>query len=230
MILFKRSILYFLIYLCSISTFSQESKRISGKVKDELGRPVIAVNVSVKDYPTNGTITNISGKFELDIHDIEKITLVFSFIGYERKTYELNLKESTPEEISISLKRSVKQIDEVEIIDDRERKTNLTRINPRIASIIPDASGSIEAIIKTMSGVTSHNELSSQYSVRGGNFDENLVYVNDIEIYRPFLIRSGQQEGLSFVNSDMVASILFSSGGFQNKFGDKMSSVLDIKF
>ena len=97
-------------------------------------------------------------------------------------------------------------------------------------TLIPNSvGGGIESVLKTLPGVSSTNELSSQYSVRGGNFDENMVYVNGIEIYRPFLIHSGQQEGLSFVNSDMVESILFSSGGFESKYGDKMSSVLDIK-
>ena len=96
--------------------------------------------------------------------------------------------------------------------------------------MLPGNSGGIEAILKTLPGVSSANELSSQYSVRGGNFDENLVYVNGIEVYRPFLVRSGQQEGLSFVNTDMVGSIQFSAGGFEPKYGDKMSSVLDITY
>jgi hypothetical protein len=116
-------------------------------------------------------------------------------------------------------------------VQDRQvRNSNLTRIDPRTAAALPSASGGIEALLKTMPGVVSNNELSSQYSVRGGNYDENLVYVNDIEIYRPFLVRSSQQEGMSFLNSDLVSSVLFSAGGFEARYGDKLSSVLDIKY
>ena len=104
----------------------------------------------------------------------------------------------------------------------------MTHIEPQTVRLIPGANAGVENIIKTLPGVYSNNELSTQYNVRGGNYDENLVYVNEIEIYRPFLIRSGQQEGLSFTNTDMVGNIDFSAGGFQSKFGDKLSSVLDI--
>ena len=114
--------------------------------------------------------------------------------------------------------------------DQKSRKSNLSRIKTKHVEVIPGSSGGIESVLKTLPGVSSANELSSQYSVRGGNFDENLVYVNGIEVYRPFLIHSGQQEGLSFVNTDLVGSILFSAGGFSAKYGDKMSSVLDIKY
>ena len=117
------------------------------------------------------------------------------------------------------------------IVGDKEiRKKGLSKIKPKQVSILPTGNSGVEAMIKTLPGVSSANELSSQYSVRGGNFDENLVYVNGIEIYRPFLISSSQQEGLSFINSDLVSEINFSSGGFEAKYGDKMSSVLDIKY
>ena len=108
--------------------------------------------------------------------------------------------------------------------------TKTNTIKPKIATQFTSASGSFEAVLKTLPGVTSNNELSSQYSVRGGNFDENLVYVNDIQIYRPFLIRAGRQEGLSFINSNLVSDIKFSAGGFDAKYGDKMSSVLDVQY
>ena len=114
---------------------------------------------------------------------------------------------------------------------DRQIRTNtFNRIDTKTITLIPSANAGIEDLIKTMPGVSSHNELSSTYSVRGGNYDENLVFVDDIEVYRPFLIRAGQQEGLSFLNPDLVSSILFSAGGFDARFGDKMSSVLDIKY
>lgn len=216
-----------IIYLFSQVAQSQEFGFIMGKMSDEKGKAIELVNIAVKDYPL-GTISDANGKYKIKIPANVQLTIVYSCIGYVSKERKVKLMADDEIEINEILIRSLEEITEVAIIDDRERKTNLTRINPKIANIIPDASGSIEAIIKTMPGVTSHNELSSQYSVRGGNFDENLVYVNDIEIYRPFLIRSGQQEGLSFVNADMVAGILFSTGGFQAKYGDKMSSVLDI--
>ena len=114
--------------------------------------------------------------------------------------------------------------------DEQIRSTNLIRIDPKVAFNIPTSSDKIPTFLKTLPGVSSNNELSSQYSVRGGNYDENLVYVNDIEIYRPYLVRSGQQEGLSFINSDLVSSLLFSAGGFDAKYGDKMSSVLDLQY
>jgi hypothetical protein len=132
---------------------------------------------------------------------------------------------------NISMPASDLQLAEITVAEQRRRGGNITRIDPQLAQLLPDAAtGAVETLIKTLPGVSSNNELSSQYTVRGGNFDENLVYVNDIEIYRPFLIRAGQQEGMSFINSDMVSTIEFSAGGFDAKYGDKMSSVLDIKY
>ena len=129
------------------------------------------------------------------------------------------------------LQSEVSEINEVTVKSDRiNSDVTMMRIPIKDINLLPSASGSFEAILKTMPGVSSNNELSSQYSVRGGNFDENLVYVNDIEIYRPFLIRSGQQEGLSFINPDLTSSVQFSSGGFNASYGDKMSSVLDITY
>ena len=158
------------------------------------------------------------------------ITLVISFIGYEKQMFRLFLKPGQRHELSVMMKFSAEQLPDIEIVDKQIRHTNLQRLDPKVATEIPTLAGGVEDIIKTMPGVSSNNELSSQYSVRGGNFDENLVYVNGIEIYRPFLIRSGQQEGLSFINPALVSSILFSAGGFESKYGDKMSSVLDIQY
>lgn len=122
------------------------------------------------------------------------------------------------------------ELESIEIRDQQLRTNTFTRLNPKVMTYIPTINASVEDLIKTMPGVSSRNELSSQYSVRGGNYDENLVFVNDIEIYRPFLVRSGQQEGQSFLNPDLVSGISFSAGGFDAKYGDKMSSVLDIKY
>lgn len=162
--------------------------------------------------------------------DAEKdITLVFTSNNYERVNRVLNLKEG--EVLSYSPQMKFKNIlNEVLVTDFKTRSEEAIRIDPTIFNRLPSPTGNIEDIIKTQMGVSSNNELSSGYSVRGGNFDENLVYVNDIEVYRPFLVRSGQQEGLSFANPNMVQNINFSAGGFEARYGDKLSSVLDITY
>ena len=146
-------------------------------------------------------------------------------------TTTLNLKPEDNVELNFVLKTDVEQIGEVVITQqNRARIEGVTTLTPETVRRIPGANPGIENILNTLPGVNSNNELSTQYSVRGGSFDENLVYVNDIEVYRPFLVRSGQQEGLSFVNTDMVRKVEFSAGGFQSRYGDKMSSVLDITY
>ncbi len=146
------------------------------------------------------------------------------------QSFNVNSKIDSISNYNIILEVSVSDIGEVSVVGELSPESNLIKIEAKYIALNPDISGNLESLIKTMPGVSSNSELSSQYSVRGGNFDENLVYVNDIEIYRPLLVRSGQQEGLSFLNSDMVSSIHFSSGGFESRFGDKMSSVLDIRY
>ena len=126
---------------------------------------------------------------------------------------------------------SVEQIGVVELSAKRNKRvTGIVTISPEAIRKIPGANAGVENLLKSLPGVNGNNELSTQYAVRGGNYDENLVYVNEIEVYRPFLIRSGQQEGLSFVNSDLTSNVDFSAGGFQAKYGDKLSSVLDITY
>jgi hypothetical protein len=201
-----------------------------GKVTDESGNPLEMVSVSLRNYPF-GTITNKRGDYLLRIPSGRDISVVYSMIGYETVEKPLLVSSETTLELNITLITSSKEISEIIVLDQRQTSGNIVKINPRSMNGLPDVGmSSVEGIIKTLPGVSASNELSNQYSVRGGSFDENLVYVNDIEVYRPYLIRSGQQEGLSFVNSDMVSSIEFSSGGFDAKYGDKMSSVLDIKY
>ncbi len=212
--------------------FSQNLTKISGYIHDETGAPVEDVNIAVMGT-TSGAITSASGYYQVKLNKRSDYNLQVSKIGFTRQ--ELTLKTSTfpdPQNIQfdIILMKSVQALNEAVIRPDRDPGPNLMRIDPKLIFILPDPSGNFEGLIKKMSGVASSNELSSQYSVRGGNFDENLVYVNDIEIYRPFLINSGQQEGLSFINPDMVSSVLFSAGGFDARYGDKLSSVLDIKY
>ncbi len=143
---------------------------------------------------------------------------------------EICLQKEKSTEQTIVLLLEAKNISEVDITNDEERATRISRISIKEFKAIPNPSGNFETLLKTLPGVSSTNELTSQYSVRGGNFDENLVYVNDIEVIRPLLIETGQQEGLSFINPEMVSSVKFSSGGFEARYGDKMSSVLDVSY
>ena len=224
-----KTTIIFLLFLSATSAYCQDKATISGKITDEKNRPLELVNISILGLP-GGTISDKKGHYEIEISANHELTLVFSFVGYKMQEIVLRLKPGEHKEINRELHKTAQMLPDIIVQDERIRTTNLTRINPKEVSVIPTVTGSIESLIKTLPGVASNNELSSQYSVRGGNFDENLVYVNGIEIYRPFLIRSGQQEGLSFLNSDLVGSILFSAGGFEAKYGDKMSSVLDIQY
>jgi hypothetical protein len=188
------------------------------------------VNIGLKNYPL-GTSSNREGKFLLRIPAEKEIVIIFSSLGYKPVADTINAGAEESIYREIILQATDLQLAEVVVTEQRLRNGNVTRLDPKYIGMMPDAAtGGVEALIKTLPGVSTNNELSSQYTVRGGNFDENMVYVNDIEIYRPFLIRAGQQEGLSFINSDMVSTIEFSAGGFNAKYGDKMSSALDIKY
>ncbi|WP_310556367.1 carboxypeptidase-like regulatory domain-containing protein [Flavobacterium sp.] len=216
-----------LFYLFSTFTFAQ-SARVKGIVFDESNQPVENVSVS---FQGNNTKTNASGFYILTIASNVKSNLKFSHLALKSAVVSLELKSNDDYEFNIVLKNNVEQMGEVVITNNnRKRVEGITTISPRAVRLIPGANAGVENILKTLPGVYSNNELSTQYAVRGGNYDENLVYVNEIEVYRPFLVRSGQQEGLSFTNTDLVQSIDFSAGGFQAKYGDKLSSVLDITY
>jgi hypothetical protein len=203
---------------------------INGLVTDEDNNSLPAVNISVLGKSI-GAISNNDGTYNLDIPANRSVVIGYSFVGYQLEKIRIPmLKKGQTYTLNIQLKSASTLLGDVIVTDQKSRKESFSRIKPKHVKVLPGNSGGIEAILKTLPGVNSANELSSQYSVRGGNFDENLVYVNGIEVYRPFLVRSGQQEGLSFVNTDMVGSILFSAGGFAAKYGDKMSSVLDITY
>jgi hypothetical protein len=219
-----------LIFSCTaIFSFAQKTATIYGLVKDKNNKGLSLVNVSVFGEP-GAVATDDNGKFTLTVPAEREITVIFSYVGFKTEEMKVTLSANEKREVNKSMELKAAVLQPVYIIDEKARQGGLTRIDPKSISQLPSASGNFEDILKTLPGVVSNNELSSTYSVRGGNYDENLVYVNDIEIYRPFLVRSGQQEGLSFINSDMVSSILFSSGGFNASYGDKMSSVLDIKY
>ncbi|MBP7496102.1 MAG: carboxypeptidase-like regulatory domain-containing protein [Bacteroidales bacterium] len=208
---------------------SQEKAIIMGRVINQDKKPVEMVNIALEGE-SSGTSTNNRGEYSLTVPAGKYITVYYSYLGYDIKKEKFYLKVNEKRIHNVTLTAKVEILNEVKIQDQESRKSELIRIDPKTVTVIPSVGGGVESILKTLPGVSSNNELSSQYSVRGGNFDENLVYVNDIEIYRPFLIKAGQQEGLSFINSDLVSSILFSAGGFEAKYGDKMSSVLDIKY
>ncbi|MCK4661602.1 MAG: TonB-dependent receptor [Bacteroidales bacterium] len=230
---FNKTILILFSSFFHLLLFSQEKIEIHGKITDETGKAVELANVSVVGK-TYGTSSDEKGWFEFKVPYSEELKIGFSCLGYKNKTLSVKINNEDYKKgfvkLSVVLIKTYEEISEVQIHDKLNRTTSFTRLDPKVMNIIPNVTGSIEALLKTLPGVSSSNELSSQYSVRGGNFDENLVYVNDIEIFRPFLIRSGRQEGLSFVNSDLVSSVIFSAGGFDAKYGDKMSSVLDIKY
>ena len=202
---------------------------ITGIVLDENQIPLSGVNITSN---TQGTTTDDSGYYLLRITAEIKNTISFTHIGHKKVVLQdLVLTTNESFEFNPVLKTDAIQIAGVDISASGEKQVNgITVIAPEIVRKIPGANTGVENILKLLPGVSFNNELSTQYNVRGGNFDENLVYVNGIQVYRPFLIRSAQQEGLSFVNSDMVTDVSFSSGGFQAKYGDRMSSVLDISY
>jgi hypothetical protein len=201
---------------------------VKGVVLNSENRPVDNVNVSTGSTSVQ---SNENGFYKINIPYNKKITLLFSHITYKRASVTLSLKPNEEYEFNLVLNDREEQMGEVVIIgNNKKRVQGITTIEPEIIRKIPGANAGVENILKSLPGVNSNNELSTQYAVRGGNYDENLVYVNEIEVYRPFLIRSGQQEGLSFTNTDLVQNIDFSAGGFQAKYGDKLSSVLDITY
>ena len=219
-------VLFFLLLFTS-GIFAQMAK-IQGVILDENNKPVDNVNIR---FSTISTTSNENGYYTLNVPANKKIVLVFSHTTLKKATQTIELKPNENFEFNIVLKTNEEQLDDV-IINSKTRKRleGLVAIEPATIRKIPGANPGVENILKSFAGVNSNNELSTQYSVRGGNYDENLVYVNEIEIYRPFLIRSGQQEGLSFTNTDLVQNVDFSAGGFQAKYGDKLSSVLDITY
>ena len=221
--------LSFLFSCLSIVSFAQDEARIKGRVTDAEGNAVEAASVALLGTSI-GTSTQQDGTYELSIPADSNFLLVVSHISFLSTRENIRLEAGEVKTVSQRLRMKTQTFMEVLIEDEETRRSSFTRIDPKTISKLPSASGNFEALLFTLPGVSSNNELSSSYSVRGGNFDENLIYVNDIQVYRPFLVRSGQQEGLSFINSDLVSSILFSAGGFEARYGDKMSSVLDIQY
>ncbi|MEP3209359.1 MAG: TonB-dependent receptor [Maribacter sp.] len=206
-----------------------QTATITGLVLDEQNAPLPQVNISTAN---TGTFSDENGFYILELIADLETTITFSHLGHKNVILEkivLNTNETF--EFNPIMKTDAIQVDGVTVSPTGEKNTDgITTISKDVIRKIPGANAGVENILKLLPGVSSNNELSTQYSVRGGNYDENLVYVNEIEVYRPFLIRSAQQEGLSFVNTDLVSNVKFSPGGFQAKYGDKLSSVLDITY
>lgn len=217
-----------LLLLCFTNYSQTKSAWISGRVVDENDKPVSRVSVVILGRQ-NGLTTSDSGTFRIKVPAGKSFALVFTYTGYAQTQKNFYLSDGEEERVTIQMEKVSQTLQTVEVSNEKERnETGLVKINPKNAITLPSTTGGIEAIIKTLVG--SNNELTSQYSVRGGNYDENLIYINDFEIFRPYLVRSGQQEGLSFINPELAKNVNFYTGGFQAKYGDKMSSVLDIQY
>ncbi len=222
--------LLLILAVCMALPLQARRVHIHGRVYDESGQPVELATVH-EELTLHSAMTNLKGEYSLNVStQTDTLNLIFRMIGHETRRRTLISPQDTVQ-LDIMLPTSNYTLENVNISATRRRSDGMQDINAEGLRFTADANGgSVESIIATQAGVSSHNELSSQYNVRGGNFDENSVYVNGTEILRPLLVRSGQQEGLSFINPDMVESIIFSTGGFSVEYGDKMSSVLDITY
>ncbi len=215
------------LFLVSGHVFSQ-SFTIQGKVSDEEGNPLELATVSIGKQ-NKLTMTNLKGEYVLEAFSADTVEVRFSMVGYRPKIRKL-VRPKGKQTLIVQL-YSHNELEGVTITQARRQTGQTENIDAKVAKDMVSASGNaVEDVIKMQAGVSSRDELSSQYNVRGGSFDENSVYINDVEVYRPFLVRSGQQEGLSVINSDMVEKINFSSGGFEAQYGDKMSSALAITY
>lgn len=221
----KHTLILLFTLLCFIS--KAQDAVLYGVITDLNGSPIERANIT---YDNKGTFSNEKGEYELSLPADKEISIEISHVKHETEKFKVVLKPDQRLERNVEMVEKVTTLTDVNLVDESERFTTITTLDPNEIEMLSGPVNSVESLIKTLPGVVSNNELSSQYSVRGGNFDENLVYVNGIQVYRSFLPRTGQQEGLSFVNPDMVSNITFSAGGFQAKYGDKLSSVLDITY
>jgi len=216
------------LFLFTLIAYSQTAT-IRGIVVDENNLPVPEVNITYGNG--QGTTTNFNGFYQIEIPANQEVTLTFSSIQLKKIVQTFNLKSNADYEFNPVMLLDIEQLGPVVIDGSLQRRAEgIINLDPVTIRNIPGPSAGVENLLKSFASVSNSNELSTNYNVRGGNFDDNLVYVNEIEVYRPFLIRSGQQEGFSFVNSDLTQKVSFSAGGFQAKYGDKLASVLDITY
>ena len=223
-----RNIILALILFLPLCSLQAQEFTLTGRVVDSHDSPIELASVSCLSQG-KATMTDLKGHFSISLRSADSVAVKFSMIGYKSKTRILR-RPRGKQTLRITL-LPMDALSEVVVTEKRRQTTATEQLDIKNLKDNPSASGNaVEELIQQQAGVSSHNELSSQYNVRGGSFDENSVYINNVEIYRPLLIRSGQQEGLSIINPDMVESIGFSSGGFEAKYGDKMSSALDITY
>lgn len=224
----KHIIVVLTLMLVATLTASAQSFTLTGRVVDEEQNPIELATVSCLEQG-KVAMTNLKGEFSITLASADSVVVKFSMIGYNARK-RLFRNPHGKQRIEIVLP-SMAALGEIVVTEKRRQTTGTERLDIKDMKGLATASGNaVEALIQQQAGVSTHNELSSQYNVRGGSFDENSVYINNVEVYRPLLIRSGQQEGLSVINPDMVESIGFSTGGFEAKYGDKMSSALDITY
>jgi len=224
-----KAIIPFIILLSffTISLFGQTAT-VKGIVKDDNGKPIENVSIT---YDKKGTASNSKGEYTLEVPSGKMITITYSHLTFNIYTKRIRIPKGRTLTFSPKLTTRTEEIKEVVVKNNKEKAQGIDKIDIKTVKKLPSANAGIEGTLKNIGlGVSGNNELSTQYNVRGGNYDENLVYVNGIQIYRPFLVRSGQQEGLSFVNPNLTQNVKFSAGGFQAKYGDKLSSVLDITY
>lgn len=223
----KQLYITLLMLLCVISIKAQ-TFTLQGKVTDSNMSPVELATVSVIEQGKM-TMTNLKGEFSIQLRSVDSVVVRFSMVGYKTKTRVLR-RPRGKQTLLIQLYDD-NQLAGITVTEKKRQTGSTQQLETKDIKNTPSVTGNaVEELIQSQAGVSTHSELSSQYNVRGGSFDENSVYINNVEIYRPFLVRSGQQEGLSIINPDMVESIGFSTGGFEARYGDKMSSVLDIKY
>jgi len=217
-----------LLFIFFVSSIYAQESQISGRVINENNQGIADVQI---EFLESGTTTDTQGNFKMDLPSDKKIVISFSHLSYKTKNFLVRLKKGEQRKMTVTLAKHKEDIGEV-IIKTRNKKEKEGGIKLGKLNVIvtPGAQGGVENLLKTLPSASGFDGMSSQYLVRGGNFDENQVYINGIEVYRPMLIRSGQQEGLSFVNSNMVENLYFYPGGFAADKGDKLSSVLDITY
>lgn len=210
-------------------TASAQTFTLQGRVTDENNEPIEFASVSCLKQGKM-TMTSLKGEYSMQLHSADSVVIKFSMIGYKAKTRILR-RPRGKQTLQIVLHSDENQLDEVTVTGKKIETGQMEDISKDHLKSLPSASGNaVEELIQSQAGVSTHSELSSQYNVRGGSFDENSVYIDNVEIYRPFLVRSGQQEGISVINPDMVEKISFSTGGYEARYGDKMSSALNIKY
>lgn len=224
-----RAIATLLFLFISVNVFGEGRIKITGYVRDAEGNPLELVHVRLKNSLT-GALTNDKGYYSLTISPGDSVSILYSCLGYNKAERILSAA-LTDTRLNVRLNYTSLELREVSVTALRKQTSTMESLDADKVRLLPDPSGgSIESLVVTFAGVSSNNELSTQYSVRGGSYDENIVYVNGLEVFRPLLIRSGQQEGLSVINPDMTESVHFAAGGFEARYGDKMSSVLDITY